>query len=165
MKELYDVEEKERICDVCHSKMHRVGEEFVRSEIVYEPAKLYVKDIYRVSYQCRTCRKNNKVSIIKAGTPSPVIPHSYASSSAVTQIIIDKYVNHMPLYRQESQWKRLGLKLSRTTMANWVIIASKEYFIPLVNRMHELLIQEAYVHCDELCKNLHNSSYANNYIM
>ena len=34
-------------------------------------------------------------------------------------------------------------------MANWVIIASKEYFIPLVNRMHELLIQEAYVHCDE----------------
>ena len=149
VKELYDVEEKERICDVCHSKMHRVGEEFVRSEVVYKPAKLYVKDIYRVSYQCRTCRKNNKVSIIKAGTPSPVIPHSYASSSAVTQIIIDKYVNHMPLYRQESQWKRLGLKLSRTTMANWVIIASKEYFIPLVNRMHELLIQEAYVHCDE----------------
>ena len=49
IKELYDVEEKERICDVCHSKMHRVGEEFVRSEVVYEPAKLYVKDIYRVS--------------------------------------------------------------------------------------------------------------------
>lgn len=121
--------------------MHRVGEEFVRFEVVYKPAKLYVKDIYRVSFQYRICRKNNKVCIIKAVIPGSVIPHSYASSSAVTQIIIDKYVNHMPLYRQESQWKRLGLKLSRTTMANWVIITSKEYFIPLVNRMYKLLIR------------------------
>ena len=73
--------------------MHRVGEEFVRSEVVYEPAKLYVKDIYRVSYECRACRKNGKVSRIKAGTPKPVIPHSYASPGALTQIITDKYVN------------------------------------------------------------------------
>lgn len=129
--------------------MHRVGEEFVHYEVVYEPAKLYFKDIYRVSYECRTCRKNHKVSRIKAGTPNPVIPHSYASPSAVTQIIIDKDVNHMPLYRQETEWKRLGLELSRTTMANWIIIASKEYFIPLVNRMHELLIQETHLHADE----------------
>ena len=93
--------------------------------------------------------KNNKVSRIKAGIPNPVIPHSYASPSALTQIITDKYVNHMPLYRQEAEWKRLGLKLSRTTMANWIIIASKEYFIPLVNRMHELLIQETHLHADE----------------
>lgn len=149
VKELYDADEKERICDVCHSAMHRVGEEFVRSEVVYEPAKLYVKDIYRVSYECRACRKNGKVSRIKAGTPNPVIPHSYASPGALTQVIIDKYVNHMPLYRQEAEWKRLGLKLSRTTMANWIILASREYFIPLVNRMHELLIQETHIHCDE----------------
>ena len=55
----------------------------------------------------------------------------------------------MPLYRQEAEWKRLGLKLSRTTMANWIILASREYFIPLVNRMHELLVQETHLHCDE----------------
>ena len=51
----------------------------------------------------------------------------------------------MPLYRQEAQWKHLGLELSRTTMANWIIIASKEYFIPLVNRMHEPV---SYTHLD-----------------
>ena len=84
VKELYDVDEEDRICDICHSSMHRVGEKFVRSEVVYELAKLYVKDIYRVSYECRTCRKNSKVSRIKAGTPNPVIPHSYASPSALT---------------------------------------------------------------------------------
>ena len=71
----------------------------------------------------------------------------------------------MPLYRQEAEWKRLGLDLSRTTMANWLIIASKEYFIPIVNRMHEILVEEKYAHADELCKYIHNSSYVNSYIM
>ena len=55
----------------------------------------------------------------------------------------------MPLYRQEAEWKRLGLDLSRTTMANWLIIASREYFIPIVNRMHEILVEEKYLHSDE----------------
>ena len=55
----------------------------------------------------------------------------------------------MPLYKQESEWKRLGMELSRTTMANWIIIAAKEYFIPLVNRMHELMMKESHIHCDE----------------
>lgn len=149
VKKIYDIDEKERICDECGSKLSYVGEEFVRHEVVYEPAKLYVKDIYRKTYECRNCRKNGKGVMFKAGTPNPVIPHSYTSPSVVSQVIIDKYVNHMPLYRQESEWKRLGLELSRTTMANWIIIAAKEYFIPLVDRMHELLIQETHVHCDE----------------
>ena len=110
--------------------MHRVGEEFVRHEVVYEPAKLYVKDIYRKTYECRNCRKRGKVVMLKAGTPAPVIPHSFTSPSVLSQVITDKFVNHMPLYRQEAEWKRLGLDLSRTTMANWLIIASREYFIP-----------------------------------
>lgn len=55
--------------------------------------------------------------MLKAGTPQPVVPHSYTSPSVLSQVIIDKYVNHMPLYRQESEWKGLGMELSRTTMA------------------------------------------------
>ena len=149
VKEVYDIDEKDRICDICGTKMHRVGEEFVRHEVVYEPAKLYVKDIYRKTYECRNCRKRGKVVMLKAGTPAPVIPHSFTSPSALSQVITDKFVNHMPLYRQEAEWKRLGLDLSRTTMANWLIIASREYFIPIVNRMHEILVEEKYVYSDE----------------
>ena len=155
VKKVYDIDENERICDECGSKLSYAGEEFVRHEVVYEPAKLYVKDIYSKTYECRNCRKNGKGVMFKAGTPKPVIPHSFTSPSVVSQVIVDKYVNHMPLYRQETKWKRLGLELSRTTMANWIIIASKEYFIPLVNRLHELLIQESHIHCDELCKQLY----------
>jgi len=149
VKEVYDIDEKDRICDICGTKMHRVGEEFVRHEVVYEPAKLYVKDIYRKTYECRNCRKRGKVVMLKAGTPAPVIPHSFTSPSVLSQVITDKFVNHMPLYRQEAEWKRLGLDLSRTTMANWLIIASREYFIPIVNRMHEILVEEKYLHADE----------------
>ncbi|MGN9227021.1 IS66 family transposase [Catenibacterium mitsuokai] len=149
VKEVYDIDEKDRICDICGTKMHRVGEEFVRHEVVYEPAKLYVKDIYRKTYECRDCRKRGKVVMLKAGTPAPVIPHSFTSPSVLSQVITDKFVNHMPLYRQEAEWKRLGLDLSRTTMANWLIIASREYFIPIVNRMHEILVEEKYLHSDE----------------
>ena len=149
VKEVYDIDEKDRICDICGTKMHRVGEEFVRHEVVYEPAKLYVKDIYRKTYECRNCRKRGKVVMLKAGTPAPVIPHSFTSPSVLSQVITDKFVNHMPLYRQEAEWKRLGLDLSRTTMANWLITASREYFIPIVNRMHEILVEEKYLHSDE----------------
>ena len=66
--------------------------------------------------------------MLKAGTPAPVIPDSFTSPSVLSQVITDKFVNHMPLYRQEAEWKRLGLDLSRTTMANWLIIASREIF-------------------------------------
>lgn len=149
VKAVYDIDEKDRICDICGTKMHRVGEEFVRHEVVYEPAKLYVKDIYRKTYECRSCRKRGKVVMLKAATPAPVIPHSFTSPSVLSQVITDKFVNHMPLYRQEAEWKRLGLELSRTTMANWLIIASREYFIPIVNRMHEILVEEKYLHSDE----------------
>ena len=87
--------------------------------------------------------------MIKTGIPAPVIPHSFASAESVAHIMKEKYVNGVPLYRQEAEWKRLGLELSRATMANWIIIASKEYLIPLKERLHELLLKEHYIHCDE----------------
>lgn len=149
VEDVYTIDEKDRVCKRCGSKMVRIGKEFVRSEVIYEPAKLYVKDYYRETYECRTCRKSNIAVLYKAATPAPTIPHSYASSSAVAQIMKEKFVNHVPLYRQENEWKRLGLELSRATMANWIIIASKEYLIPLKNRMHEILVQESHLHSDE----------------
>ena len=87
--------------------------------------------------------------MVKPGIPAPVIPHSYASAESVAHIMKEKYVNGVPLYRQEAEWKRLGLELSRATMANWVIISSKEYLIPLKERMHQILLQGQYIHCDE----------------
>ncbi|MBR3503980.1 MAG: transposase, partial [Clostridia bacterium] len=62
--------------------------------------------------------------------PVPLLPGSYASASVVTDIIVKKYVDALPLYRQEQMWKRLGVDLKRNTMANWVIQTAETYLKP-----------------------------------
>jgi transposase len=51
------------------------------------------------------------------------------------------------------------VKLSRATMANWIMVSSRDWLTPILNRMHQKLIQENYLHTDELCEAIHNSSY------
>ncbi|RGC87390.1 hypothetical protein DW242_19710 [Thomasclavelia ramosa] len=51
------------------------------------------------------------------------------------------------------------MELSRTTMVNWIIITANEYFIPLEDRLHELMMKESHIHCDKLCKSLHKMRY------
>lgn len=62
-----------------------------------------------------------------------VIPHSIASPSVVAHVMMQKYGYALPLYRQESEWKRIGLAFSRANLANWIIIASKEWLARSMN--------------------------------
>lgn len=116
------VEPETTVCPECGSTLSPVGEEFIRSEVVYIPARVEVKDFYRKSYECRTCRKQGQPAILKAAMPQPVIPHSIASPSVVAHVMMQKYSYALPLYRQESEWKRIGLAFSRANLANWIII-------------------------------------------
>ncbi len=93
-------------------------------------------DYYREVYECRKCRKNGASHIEKSPMVDPVIPHSYASATSVAYVMYQKFVNALPLYRLEKEWKNLGLNLSRATMANWIMIASKERLNPIVEEMH-----------------------------
>lgn len=97
--------------------------------------------------------------------PYPVVQHSMASPSTVAHIMYQKFVNALPLYRQEKEWESLGVKLSRATMANWIMVASENWLRPLTNLMQRKLVEEKYLHADELCCALHNSSYEELYIM
>lgn len=140
---------EQRICPNCNTEMVPVGEEFVRHELKFVPASLKVQDIYVMTYECRPCRLKGKKVMKSTEAPEPVIPHSYTSPESVAHVMKEKYVNGVPLYRQEAEWKRLGLDLSRATMANWIINASKEWLMPIVNEMHRQLLLEKYVHADE----------------
>lgn len=159
---LLTLPEGEKKCPRCGHQLEPVGKEYVRQEVQFIPARLKVINIYRETYECRACKKEDTKVMVKTGVPAPVIPHSYASAESVAHIMKEKYVNGVPLYRQEAEWKRLGLDLSRATMANWVIIAAQEWLIPLKKRMHELLIQENYVHCDETTVQVLNEPGKNN---
>ena len=146
---LCGIEEDERFCEKCGTKLVSIGKEFIRTEIEFIPAKVRAIDYYRESYECRKCRKEGLPYIEKAPMPYPVVQHSMASPSTITHIMYEKFVNALPLYRQEKEWKSLGVKLSRATMSNWIIVAATNWLKPLTNKMRQKLIEETYLHADE----------------
>jgi len=148
-KRFLSLNEEDRICIECGDDLVSVGEEFVRTEIEFIPAKVQVIDYYMETFECRTCRKNGYPYMEKAPIPDSVIQHSMASPSTVAWIMHQKFVNAIPLYRQEKEWKSLGVQLGRSTMANWLIISSRDWLIPLVDLMHKKLLTESHLHIDE----------------
>ena len=127
-----------------------IGTDLVRSELVREPARVYVK-----KYYCRTYAdpaveaQTGSADIRRAEVPAPLLPHSYASPSVVTDIAVKKYADALPLYRQEQMWKRRGVELKRNTMANWVIRTSEMYLKPFSDAFLQELLKQAVVHADE----------------
>jgi len=81
--------------------------------------------------------------------PAAVLPGSIVSPSDMAHIMTQKYVEGMPLYRQEKQLSRLGIDLSRQTMANWILQGADRWLEPLYERMHEHLVRQDILHADE----------------
>lgn len=148
-KRLCTLAKEDRFCETCGTALVSVGEEFIRTEIEFIPAKVRVIDYYRETFECRTCRKNGNLYMEKSPMPYPVIQHSMASPSTVAWVMHQKFVNALPLYRQEKEWESLGVSLSRATMANWILVASRDWLTPVVDLMHKKLLKEEHLHVDE----------------
>ena len=148
-KRLCQLAEADRFCETCSDALVSIGEEFVRTELEFIPAQVRVIDYYRETFECRTCRKNGEPYIEKSPMPDPVILHSMASPSTIAWVMHQKFVNALPLYRQEKEWKALGVNLSRATMANWILASSRDWLTPLVNLLHQKMLKEQYLHADE----------------
>ena len=147
----YKLAEEDRLCPYGHGLLEVMGKEVTR-EIEVIPAKVYVKEHIRYKYSCKECEtkgnKDNVTPVKIAPKPKRAIPGSMASSSLIAYIIDQKYTNGMPLYRQEQQFRRNGLELSRQNLANWMIKAG-ELFEYLYNWMHEHLIRKDILMVDE----------------
>ena len=72
-----------------------------------------------------------------------------ASPSSVAWTMYQKYVNHIPLYRQEKDWQNLGMEIKRSTLSNWILKTSEEWLSTVVTRLHENLLKDNYLHADE----------------
>lgn len=145
---VYELSEEERLCPHGHGPLKEIGQVVTR-EIGYTPPKFFVIERIQKKYACEPCEKEGiETPIMIAPKPKRAISGSMASSSIIAYVADQKYTNGMPLYRQEQQFKRYGLDLSRQTLANWMIRAA-EWFEFLYNRMHTLLIQHDVIHCDE----------------
>ena len=140
-------------CGVCGAKMKVTGKRIVRTEVEFSPAKLIVKQIVQQVAKCTECGEkgspNVKSHFQKAAVPVPPLAHSISTPSLIAQIMYQKFAMGMPLARQEKDWYRLGLVLSRSNMANWVIRCSQEWLEPVYWRIHEKLLECGLLHMDE----------------
>ncbi len=149
-KVLLDVPEEERICGVCGSPLEKIGEEFVRRELQFIPAKAKVVEYYSASYGCPNCKKEAESPYIVKGKDGHAhTVHGMASASTVAWVIYQKYFNGMPLYRQESDWKQCGTDISRATLANWVIWNSEDFFQPMYDFFRRKLLERQFIMADE----------------
>jgi transposase len=144
------VDEDQRICPDCGGKLVSIGQKLVRQELHYIQPKLSIQNIYAESYECRACRRAGKPAILQAKTPEPVLQHSYASSSTVASTMYQKYVQGVPLYRQEKDWKAMGADVvNRQVLSNWILKTTEEWLQPVVSYMSGLQKKERYLHVDE----------------
>lgn len=145
----YELPESERICPECGEIMRDIGVA-VRDELEVIPAKVIHKEHAVHAYGCANCEKNNdRTPIVKAKTPVPLISGSLASPSAVSHIVSQKFVNGIPLYRQEKGFAYDGVVLSRQTMANWLIYCTQNYLSAIYSLMINYLLKEDVCHADE----------------
>ena len=145
----YRLEEHEQVCPSCRGSLHEMSTQ-VRQELKIIPAQVSVVKHVQYIYACRQCEKDNITTpIIKAKMPKPILPGSLASPSILAYIMDQKYTSSLPLYRQEQQFSRLGIDLSRQTMANWLLNAADPWLKIIYDRMHEQLLKQDILHADE----------------
>ena len=140
---------EEQVCPECGGPLHEMSTE-VRQELKIIPAQVKLVKHVRYIYSCRRCEREEVTTpVITAPMPAPVLPGSLASPSALAYIMDQKYVEGIPLYRQEEQLARLGIELSRQSMAKWILYGADKWLKPLYNRMHELMLKRDILYADE----------------
>jgi transposase len=154
--------EEEQVCPGCSGPLHEIGKESTY-RIGVVPAQFTFENHVQFKYACRACARDTDAAssarenaehfsattlVIEAPMPRTAFPGSLASPSLVAYIVCQKYLEGLPLYRQQQALQRTGFELSRQTMANWVIAASL-VLQPMWGRMKYLLLQHDILHADE----------------
>jgi len=148
-EQTFKLDSSQQFCPIDGEKFTIVGKKFIRSEIKYIPAEISVVNIYQETYECRTCKKEKRPGMFNPYTPEPVLQHSYATASSVAWTMYQKYVQSVPLYRQEKDWNQMGFPIGRSTLSNWIIKTSEEWLYPVAEKLREELLKDNYLHADE----------------
>jgi transposase len=140
----------ETSCPCCGGDLHVIGED-VSERLDKVPARLRVIVTRRPKYACRSCEKtgaDETAGVIQAPAPVRLIPGGLPTEALVADVLVSKYADHLPLYRQAQILAREGVHLNRSTLAHWVGFAAYELG-PLHARLVEILKASRKLFADE----------------
>jgi len=142
VQRIYDLEESEKLCACGCTLTHIKDEKSEQLEII--PARIYVIEHTRRKYACRACEETIKT----APMPRAPIPRSIAASGLLSHVLVSKFQDHLPLYRQEKILKRIGVDIPRATLCLWVIKCA-ELLKPFMRLMKTHIINYDIAYSDE----------------
>tara|TARA_B110001452_G_scaffold152945_1_gene127259 strand:+ start:915 stop:2477 length:1563 start_codon:yes stop_codon:yes gene_type:complete len=140
---IHDLSEAEKVCPHDGTALRHFGDE-TSEQLDYIPAQISVLQHIRRKYTCPCC--NNYM--VTANKPAQPIEKSIASPGLLAQVATHKYCDALPLYRQAQMFKRFGVELDRTSLANWMIKCGA-LIQPLINLMYERARESSLLHMDE----------------
>src|ERR1700756_4397221 len=133
---------KEAVCPQCQGELRKLGED-VSEMLEYVPASFVVIRHVGTTLSCTKCD-----CIVQAEAPSRPMERGLAGPGLLAHVLVSKYCDHLPLYRQSEMYARQGVELERSTMADWVG-GSSRLLEPLVEALHRYVIAAGKLHADD----------------
>lgn len=141
---IHDLTEAQKVCAADGTPLVRIGEQ-VSEQLDIIPAKIRVLRHIRPQYACPCCKQGVHIAPVAA----QLLPKSMASPALLAHIVTAKFVDGLPLYRQQAQFQRLGIELGRATTGGWINQLGATHVVPLINLLNEQLLAQPLIHCDE----------------
>ena len=141
IEQLVDVEDK--ACPCCGGALHQIGED-VAERLDVVPTTFRVLVTRRPRYGCRACES----AVVQAPAPARIVEGGIPTEALIAQVLVSKYADHLPLYRQAQIYARQGIQLDRSTLADWVGRAAW-YLRPLRDHVLERLRRSTRLFADE----------------
>ena len=145
----HDIGEEEKQC-ACGHELTCIGEE-TSERLQVIPEQIWVERHIRPKYACKHCEGSGdeeKPAVRIAPAPLSIQPGSILTPGLLAFILVNKFVDHLPFYRQEKRFERLGMHISRQDMSNWTIAAAKR-IAPLVELFRDQIRAGPVVQMDE----------------
>jgi transposase len=142
VQKIYDLDEAEKICSCGCALTHITDEK--SEQLEYIPAKIFVIQHVKKKYACKQCEETIKT----AKMPIQPIPRSIAASGLLSHILVSKFEDGLPLYRQEKILRRIGIDLPRATLCLWVLKCAV-LLKPLMKLLHDVILNYDIAYADE----------------
>lgn len=142
-RHVYDISASQKTCPECGGGLTLIGEE-ISEQIELIRASLKVLEHVRLKYGCKICGQ----TVVTAPAPYKPIEKGLAGPNLIANVLVSKFCDHVPLYRQEKIFKRRGASLSRGTLCRWAQSTASS-LKPLHELMREELVAEDHLFADE----------------